>query len=73
MLYTVALGYLAITLPIGPNEAKVFYTDRGVLGGLTHIAYGWFGNGLDFRLPFIFLDCLISHSFLASQGHILQR
>jgi len=54
LLYTLALGYLAITLPIGPNEAKVFYTDTGVLGGLTHIAYGWFGNGLDFRLPFIF-------------------
>ena len=58
VLYTLALGYLAIILPIGPNEAKVFYTDSGVLGALTHIAKGWFDNGLDFRLPFLFFGLL---------------
>jgi hypothetical protein len=45
---------LATTLPIGPNEAKVYYTDTTILSYLTHFANGWFGNGLDFRLPFVF-------------------
>jgi hypothetical protein len=49
---------LATTLPIGPNEAKVYYTDRYILFYLTHFANGWFGNGLDFRLPFLFFGLL---------------
>jgi hypothetical protein len=46
---------LAITLPIGTHEAVVFYTDEGILKQLTHFTGSWFGNGLDFRLPFVFL------------------
>jgi len=57
-LYSTALYYLASTLPIGPNEAKVYYTDTSVLFYLTHFANGWFGNGLDFRLPFFFFGLL---------------
>jgi len=54
LLYMSALLYLASTLPIGPNEATVYYTDQDILYTLTHFANGWFGNGLDFRLPFVF-------------------
>ena len=56
--YAIALIYLAITLPIGTHEAVVFYTDEGILKQFTHFAKGWFGNGLDFRLPFVFFGLL---------------
>lgn len=58
LLYAAALIYLAITLPIGTHEAVVFYTDEGILKSLTHFATGWFSNGLDFRLPFVFFGLL---------------
>ncbi|CAA6821011.1 MAG: Membrane protein [uncultured Sulfurovum sp.] len=57
-VYATALIYLTITLPIGTHEAVAFYTDEGILKKLTHFAEGWFGNGLDFRLPFIFFGLL---------------
>jgi hypothetical protein len=57
-VYAIALIYLAITLPIGTHEAVVFYTDEGTLKVFTHFAEGWFGNGLDFRLPFVFFGLL---------------
>ncbi len=53
LLYVSALFYLAMTLPIGPHEAWVFYEDHGVLGKLAHLCDGCFGNQLEFRLPFI--------------------
>ena len=53
-LYAVALLYLSITLPIGPNEALVYYTtDDKVLKFLTHVGNGWFEGGLSFRFPFV--------------------
>ena len=51
--YTVALFYLASVLPIGPNEAKLYYGDEVILYELTHLVEGWFTTGLAFRLPFI--------------------
>ena len=57
-LYATALIYLAITLPIGTHEAVVFYTNEGILKNFTHFAEGWFRNGLDFRLPFVFFGLL---------------
>ena len=48
-----ALFHLAITLPIGPHEAWVFYEDQGILGYLSHLCEGCFENQLDFRLPFL--------------------
>lgn len=56
--YTIALFYLAINLPIGPHEATVYYTDTKFLHYLTYMAKGWFGNGLDFRLPFVLLGLI---------------
>ncbi len=57
-IYAIALIYLAITLPIGTHEAIIFYTNEGILKYLTHFAKGWFNNGLDFRLPFVFFGLL---------------
>ncbi len=58
VVYAFAIIYLAMRLPIGTHEAVVFFTDEGILKELTHFASGWFGNGLDFRLPFVFLGLL---------------
>ncbi|HHC11221.1 MAG TPA: hypothetical protein ENK79_01145 [Campylobacterales bacterium] len=62
-LYTIALFYLAIELPIGPNEAKVFYTDTKLLHYATHLCSDFFGNGLDFRLPFLIFGLLNIYLF----------
>ncbi len=63
VLYIFALFYVAIELPIGPNEAEVFYTDTKLLHFMTHLCYGWFGNGLDFRLPFLLFGLLNIYLF----------
>jgi len=69
-LYILSLFYLAIELPIGPNEAKVFYTDNGILYYATHLFYGYFGNELDFRLPFLLTGILNLYLFyLMSQNY----
>ena len=62
-LYVIALFYLAIELPIGPNEAKVFYTDTKLLHYTTHLCRGYFNNGLDFRLPFLLFGLLNIYIF----------
>ena len=53
LFYTIALVYLASTVPIGSHEAMVYYTDTKILYSLTHICSGVFGNSLDFRFPFL--------------------
>ena len=63
ILYTSSLLYLAINLPIGVNEAKIFFTDRGLLGFMTHLCNGCFENGLDFRLPFLLFGVLNIYLF----------
>ncbi len=70
VVYATALIYLAMTLPIGTHEALVFYTDKGILRELTHFAEGWFGNGLDFRLPFVVFGLLnLSLFFMMSKQY----
>ena len=56
--YIMALFYLAITLPIGPHEATIYYSDSGILYSLTHLFDGFFSNGLNFRIPFLFFGIL---------------
>ena len=65
IVYITALFYLAIDLPIGPNEAKVFYTDTKILYFMTHLCLNCFGNGLDFRLPFLAFGILNIYLFFA--------
>jgi len=74
MLYAMALVYLAMVLPIGPNEAKLYYGEDRVLFELTHFAKDWFTSGLAFRLPFLFfglvnilLFFIISRSYFKNE------
>ena len=74
LFYLVALYYLATTLPIGPAEARDYYTNKEVLGQLMHLCDGWFSNTLDFRLPFLLFGVLnlllflvMSHFYLKEQ------
>ena len=62
-VYTIALYYLAITLPIGPNEAMLYYTDDGVLGMLIHLFSNTSFEFLDFRLPFLLFSSLNIYLF----------
>ncbi len=62
-LYILSLLYLAINIPIGPNEAIVFYGDKNILYYITHIFDNYFGNGLDFRLPFLLSGLLNLYLF----------
>ncbi len=68
-----ALLYLATTLPIGPNEAKLYYEDEKVLYLLTHFAEGRFGNGLEFRLPFLFFGLVNISLFLIMSKNYFQN
>ncbi len=65
VIYTFSLFYLAIELPIGPNEAKVFYTDTKILHFMTHLCLGCFGNSLDFRFPFLIFGLLNIYLFFS--------
>jgi hypothetical protein len=56
--YTSAIVYLANTIPIGPHEATVYYTDEGTLYFLTHLLEHCFNDSLAFRLPFVFFGFL---------------
>jgi uncharacterized membrane protein YhdT len=58
IIYIMVLLFLATTVPIGPNEALLYYTDTEILYYLTHLAKGWFENPLDFRLPFLLFGLL---------------
>jgi hypothetical protein len=72
--YALALLYLATTLPIGPNEALVYYsTEDKVLEALTHFAKDWFGDGLDFRFPFVLFGLLnVPLFYLMSRVYFLE-
>ncbi len=62
-LYILALLYLSINIPIGPNEATVYYGERNILYYATHLFDNYFNNGLDFRLPFLLSGLLNLYLF----------
>jgi len=63
LFYISALFYLAVTLPIGPNEAMLYYTAKKTLGFLIHLFHNIFNNPLEFRLPFLLFSILNSYLF----------
>jgi len=70
-IYISSLLYLILTLPIGSNEAKIFFSENGTLYYLSHIFDNNFKNNLDFRFPFfifglinIYIFYLISREYL---------
>jgi len=72
--YTIMLFSLVITLPIGPTEALLYYTDEKILYALTHLATGWFDNPLDFRLPFLLFGLInLALFFMMSQLYFIER
>jgi len=72
-LYIFALFYISATLPIGGHEAEIFFTDKGILTFLAHLFEGFFGNGLDFRLPFLFFGLLTLLLFYYLCGFYFER
>ena len=74
LFYTIALVYLASTVPIGSHEAMVYYTDTKILYSLTHICSGVFGNSLDFRFPFLVFGFInIPLFFIMSRLYFSQK
>jgi len=72
--YTITLFSLAIILPIGPNEALLYYTDQTFLYALTHLFQGWFDNPLAFRLPFVLFGLVnLSLFFMMSQLYFTEK
>jgi len=58
VFYISAIVYLSATIPIGPHEASVYYTDSDLLYFLTHFFEPYFDNSLAFRTPFVFFGLL---------------
>jgi len=52
-LYVCAVLYLAITTPISPHEAKIFYTSEALLSILMHWGDSVLGGFIGLRLAFI--------------------
>ena len=62
--YISAIVYLATTIPIGPHEANIYYSDTNVLYFLTHLFEESFNSSLAFRFPFVLLGFLNIALFL---------
>jgi len=72
--YIIMLFSLAMTLPIGPNEALLYYTDEKILYALTHLFQVWFDNPLAFRFPFVLLGLVnLSLFFMMSRLYFSER
>jgi len=63
VVYILSILNIILTLPIGSNEAKIFYSESGILYQISHIFYGAFNNNLDFRLPFFIFGILNMYLF----------
>ncbi|WP_309497521.1 glycosyltransferase family 39 protein [Sulfurovum sp.] len=58
LIYICAVFYLAITTPIGPHEAKTFYTSTDIVSVLMHWGDTLLGGFIGIRIFFIFLGFL---------------
>ncbi|MEA2047034.1 MAG: hypothetical protein U9O64_01155 [Campylobacterota bacterium] len=73
-LYVCAVLYLAITTPISPHEAKIFYTSDNLLSILMHQGDTFLGGFIGLRFFFIlsgFLTILLFYAL--SRGHFDTR
>ncbi len=52
-LYVCAVFYLAITTPISPHEAKIFYTSEDLVATLMHWGDTFLGGFIGLRILFI--------------------
>jgi len=58
LVYVCAVFYLAITTPITPHEAYIFYTSKGIVSTLMHWGNTYIGGFLGLRTFFIFFGIL---------------
>lgn len=58
LIYVCVVFYLAIITPIGPHEAKTFYTSTDIVSKLMHWGDALLGGFIGIRIFFIFLGFL---------------
>ena len=58
IFYIIAVFYLAITTPISPHEAKIFYTSTDIVSTLMHWGDELVGGFLGLRLFFVLLGLI---------------
>ena len=58
LIYVCVVFYLAITTPIGPHEAKTFYTSTDIVSTLMHWGDALLGGFIGIRIFFILLGFL---------------
>lgn len=74
LAYVCAVFYLAITTPIGPHEAKTFYTSSGIVSSLMHWGDALLGGFIGIRIFFILLGFLsIILFYEVSRRYFMQR
>lgn len=73
-LYICAVFYLAITTPISPHEAKIFYTSSDLVSWLMHLGDWFVGGFLGLRVFFIALGFFAIFLFYElSRRHFAQK
>jgi len=55
LFYTLALIYLAWSTPISPHEAKIFYSEEGIINFLMHSGDALLGGFIGIRLFFLLI------------------
>ncbi len=56
--YTIALFYLAWSTPISPHEAKIFYSEDGIVNILMHFGHNILGGFIGIRLFFLIIGLI---------------
>jgi hypothetical protein len=73
-LYVCAVLYLAITTPISPHEAKIFYTSEDLIATLMHWGDAFVGGFIGIRLFFVFLGFVtVALFYELSRRHFPKR
>ena len=74
ILYVCAVLYLAITTPISPHEANIFYTSEDLVSTLMHWGDSFLGGFIGFRFFFVLLGFLtVSLFYELSRRHFIKR
>jgi len=73
-LYVCAVLYLAITTPISPHEAKIFYTSEDLVSQLMHWGDSLVGGFIGLRFFFILLGLIsIMLFYKLSREHFIKK
>jgi hypothetical protein len=58
ILYIITVTYLAYSTPISPHEARIFYSENGIVNFLMHYGYDIFGGFIGLRIFFLFIGLI---------------